>query len=113
MAIVIGSNRDEGRTFQQGSIGWREADYAKWINERFGEKANKILAHPSIPGPRMRTNIRARISPGAIITEQRPRYRHRRLHANLKLTRDFAKYAPVYAYEFGHRAGPGSHARAR
>ena len=27
--------------------------------------------------------------------------------SNLKLTRDFAKYAPVYAYEFGHRAGPG------
>ena len=27
--------------------------------------------------------------------------------ANLKLTQDFAKYAPVYAYEFGHRAGPG------
>jgi hypothetical protein len=27
--------------------------------------------------------------------------------ANLKLTQDLAKYAPVYAYEFGHRAGPG------
>ena len=27
--------------------------------------------------------------------------------ANLKLRQDFAKYAPVYAYEFGHRAGPG------
>jgi carboxylesterase type B len=27
--------------------------------------------------------------------------------ANLQLTQDLAKYAPVYAYEFGHRAGPG------
>ena len=27
--------------------------------------------------------------------------------ASLKLTQDFAKYAPVYAYEFGHRTGPG------
>jgi hypothetical protein len=25
--IVIGSNRDEGRTFQQGAIGWTKAQY--------------------------------------------------------------------------------------
>src|SRR3984957_15348404 len=44
VAIVIGSKRGEGRTFQQGSIGWQEADYAKWVSERFGEKADKVLA---------------------------------------------------------------------
>ena len=104
VAIVIGSNRDEGRTFQQGSIGWREADYAKWINERFGEKANKILAQ--YPWPKDADEYTGAYLAGAIITDSGQDTGIGGC-ANLKLTRDFAKYAPVYAYEFGHRAGPG------
>ena len=104
VAIVIGSNRDEGRTFQQDSIGWQEADYAKWVSERFGAKANKILAE--YPWPRDAVEYTGAYLAGAIITDSGQDAGIGGC-ANLKLTQDFAKYAPVCAYEFGHRAGPG------
>ena len=98
------SSRDEGRTFQQDSIGWGEADYAKWVNERFGEKANKILAQ--YPWPKDADEYTGAYLAGAIITDSGQDAGIGGC-ANLKLTQDLAKYAPVYAYEFGHRAGPG------
>jgi para-nitrobenzyl esterase len=104
VAIVIGSNRDEGRTFQQGSIGWQESNYAKWVNERFGEKANKILAQ--YPWPKDADEYTGAYLAGAIITDSGQDAGIGGC-ANLKLTQDFAKYSPIYAYEFGHRAGPG------
>ena len=67
VAIVIGSNRDEGRTFQQDSIGWQEADYAKWVNERFGEKANKILAQ--YPWPKDADEYTGAYLAGAVIIQ--------------------------------------------
>ncbi len=104
VAIVIGANRDEGRTFQQGSIGWQEADYAKWINKTFGEKADKVLAE--YPWPKDADKYAGAYLAGAVVTDSG--------HiagiggcATLKLIQDFAKYAPVYAYEFGNRTGPG------
>ena len=94
MAIVIGTNRDEGRTFQQGSIGGQEADYSKWINETFGEKADKVLAQ--YPWPKDADKYTGAYLAGAVVTDSG--------HiagiggcAALKLTQDFAKYAPVYA----------------
>jgi para-nitrobenzyl esterase len=104
VAIVIGSNRDEGRTFQQGSIGWQESNYDKWVNERFGEKANKILAQ--YPWPKDADEYTGAYLAGAIITDSGQDAGIGGC-ANLKLTQDFAKYSPIYAYEFGHRAGPG------
>jgi para-nitrobenzyl esterase len=104
VAIVIGSNRDEGRTFQQGSVGWQEADYTKWINKTFGEMADKVLAQ--YPWPKDADKYTGAYLAGAVVTDSG--------HiagiggcASLKLMQDFAKYAPVYAYEFGHRTGPG------
>ena len=104
MAIVIGANRDEGRTFQQDSIGWEESDYAMWAKQRFGGKAEKILSH--YIWPKNTDKFTGAYLTGAVVTDSG-------VDAgiggcsNLKLTRDIAKYAPVYAYEFGHRAGPG------
>lgn len=104
VALVIGDNRDEGRTFEQGSIGWQEADYAKWVKETFGEKADKVLAQ--YPWPKDADQYTGAYLAGAVVTDSG--------HlggiggcATLKLTQDFAKYGPVYAYEFGHRTGPG------
>ena len=104
VAIVIGSNRDEGRTFQQDSIGWREAEYAKWLGERFGDKADKIRAE--YPWPKDADEYTGAYLAGAVITDSGQDAGIGGC-ANLKLTQDLAKYAPVYAYEFGHRAGPG------
>ena len=67
VAIVIGANRDEGRTFQQGSIGWQEADYAKWINKTFGEKADKVLAQ--YPWPKDADKYTGAYLAGAVVTD--------------------------------------------
>jgi para-nitrobenzyl esterase len=109
VAIVIGSNRDEGRTFQQDSIGWREADYTKWVSERFGGKADKILAE--YPWPKDANEYTGAYLAGAVITDSGQDVGIGGC-ANLKLTQDLAKYAPIYAYEFGHRSGRVSRASA-
>ena len=101
---MIGANRDEGRTFRQGNIGWQEADYAKWINETFGEKADKVLAQ--YPWPKDADQYTGAYLAGAVVTDSGLAFGIGGC-PTLKLTQDFAKYAPVYAYEFGHRTGPG------
>jgi carboxylesterase type B len=77
---------------------------AAGIRHTFGEKADKVLAQ--YPWPKDADKYTGAYLAGAVVTDSN--------HiagiggcASLKLTQDFAKYAPVYAYEFGHRAGPG------
>jgi len=104
VAMVIGANRDEGRTFRQGNIGWQEADYDKWIHETFGEKADKVLAQ--YPWPKNADQYTGAYVAGAVATDSGWALGIGGCPA-LKLTQDLAKYTPVYAYEFGHRTGPG------
>jgi para-nitrobenzyl esterase len=104
VAIVIGANRDEGRTFRQGNIGWQEADYAKWVKETFGEKADKVLAQ--YPWPKNTDQYTGAYLAGAVFTDSGFAFGIGGC-PTLKLMQDLAKYAPVYAYEFGHRTGPG------
>ncbi len=104
VAILFGSNRDEGRTFRQGDIGWKESDYTKWVSDTFGAKADKVLAQ--YPWPSNADAYTGAYLSGAIFTDAGlavgiggcPSF---------ELAQDLAKYAPVYAYEFGHRTGPG------
>ena len=104
VAIVFGSNRDEGRTFRQGDIGWKESDYKKWVSDTFGAKADKVLAQ--YPWPNNADAYTGAYLSGAIFTDAGlavgiggcPSF---------ELAQDLSKYAPVYAYEFGHRTGPG------
>ena len=104
VALVIGSNRDEGRTFRQGDIGWTESDYTNWVNKTFGAKADKVLA--DYPWPKNADADTGAYLSGAIFTDAGlavgiggcPEF---------ELTQALSKYAPVYAYEFGHRTGPG------
>jgi para-nitrobenzyl esterase len=105
VAMVIGANRDEGRTFMQSSIGWQEADYAKWINGTFGEKADKVLAQ--YPWPKDADKYTGAYLAAAVVNSDSGHLAGIGGCASLKLTQDFAKNAPVYAYEFGHRTGPG------
>ena len=102
--MVIGANRDEGRTFRQDDIGWQEADYTKWIHETFGEKADKVLAQ--YPWPKNADQYTGAYLAGAVATDSGWALGIGGCPA-LKLTQDLAKYTPVYAYEFGHRTGPG------
>jgi para-nitrobenzyl esterase len=104
VAIVIGANRDEGPTFRQDNIGWQEADYDKWIHETFGEKADKVLAQ--YPWSKNADQYTGAYLAGAVATDSGWAFGIGGCTA-LKLTQDLAKYTPVYAYEFGHRTGPG------
>ncbi|MBV9289924.1 MAG: carboxylesterase family protein [Hyphomicrobiales bacterium] len=104
VAIVIGANRDEGRTFRQGDIGRQEADYDKWIKETFGEKADKVLAQ--YRWPKDADQYTGAYLAGAVATDSGWAFGIGGCPA-LKLTQDLAKYTPVYAYEFAHRTGPG------
>jgi para-nitrobenzyl esterase len=104
VAIVIGANRDEGRTFRQGDIGWQEGNYTRWVNKTFAAKADKVLG--GYPWPKNADAYTGAYLSGAIFTDAG-------LAAgiggcsNFELTQDLSRYAPVYAFEFGHRTGPG------
>lgn len=104
VAITFGVNRDEGRTFQQGDIGKTRADYEKWARDTFGDRADKALAQ--YPWPKDADKYTPAYLEGAIVTDSGHIAGIGGCSA-LKLMRTFAKYAPVYAYEFGHRTGPG------
>jgi carboxylesterase type B len=102
--IVVGANRDEGRTFSQGYIGASRGDYEKFVRDVFGSRAADVLARyrwPARPG-----RFTAAYLVGAIETDAG-------LIAgiggctNRTLTRTFARWTRTYAYEFDHRTGPG------
>jgi para-nitrobenzyl esterase len=101
---VNGSNRDEGRTFVQGNIGWTRRQYVSWVRTTFGTSAGAVLAH--YPWPADATRFTPAYLTGAIVTDAG-------LAAGiggcteLNLDRTFAKYVPTYAYEFDARRGPG------
>lgn len=102
--VVIGSNRDEGRTFASGDIGWSKAQYVDWVRQNYPGNADAVLAH--YPWPAAADQFTAAYLAGAIITDSG-------LVGgiggctNRRLTQDFAKYVPTWGYEFDHRAGPG------
>jgi para-nitrobenzyl esterase len=102
--IVIGSNRDEGRTFAQGFIGQSRAAYESYVTSSFGASAPAVLAH--YPWPATSDRFTAAYLVGAIMTDSGavggiggcP---------DRRLTRSLADWTRVYAYEFDHRTGPG------
>jgi para-nitrobenzyl esterase len=102
--IVIGANRDEGRTFSQGFIGRSRADYEEFVRGAFGSRADDVLAHYRWPARSSRFTPAYLI--GAIETDAG-------LIAgvggctNRALTKTFARWTRTYAYEFDHRTGPG------
>jgi para-nitrobenzyl esterase len=101
--VLIGANRDEGRTFAAGFIGQTQAQYTAWV-QTFGPEADAILAH--YPWPADSDKFTAAYLAGAIFTD-----------AGLvggiggcvnnTLVRQLSRVTPVFAYEFDHRTGPG------
>jgi carboxylesterase type B len=102
--LVIGANRDEGRTFAQGYIGADRAAYEAFVTDTFGDRADDVLAH--YPWPAHADRFTAAYLIGAIQTDAG-------LIAgiggcpNRELTKTFARWTRTYAYEFAHRTGPG------
>jgi carboxylesterase type B len=102
--LVIGANRDEGRTFAQGFIGADRAAYEQFVNAIFGDRSADVLAH--YPWPATSDRFTAAYLVGAIETDAG-------LIAgiggctNRGLTTTFARWTRTYAYEFAHRTGPG------
>jgi len=99
--VVIGANRDEGRTFAQGFIGQTREQYETFVRSTFGDT---VLAR--YPWPATADRFTAAYLVGAIFTDAG------RLAGiggcpNLALTRAFAAHTRTYAYEFAHRTGPG------
>ena len=111
MPLIIGSTRDEGRSFSQSSIGWTRAQYEDFVRSSFGANADAILKQYPWPAE---TKDRAAVAyqVAAIRTDSGA------LGADAfeqgiggcgtaALTAIFARNVPVYAYEFSVRTGPG------
>jgi carboxylesterase type B len=102
--VVVGANRDEGRTFAQGFIGADRAAYEEFVRGVFGDRADDVLARYRWPANSGR--FTAAYLVGAIQTDAG-------LIAgiggctNRALTRTLARWTRTYAYEFANRTGPG------
>jgi para-nitrobenzyl esterase len=102
--IVIGANRDEGRTFAQGFIGATQQAYEQWVRTAFGDRASAVLAR--YPWPADADRFTAAYLIGAIMTDSGYIVGIGG-SANRRLTQDFARWTRTWAYEFAHGTGPG------
>jgi para-nitrobenzyl esterase len=102
--VVIGANRDEGRTFAQGFVGFTEAQYVATVNSLFTTRAATILNR--YPWPADADRFTPAYLIGAIFTDSG-------FVAgiggctNRSLAQAFARHTRTFAYEFDHRTGPG------
>ncbi|NJP91319.1 carboxylesterase family protein [Nonomuraea sp. FMUSA5-5] len=102
--LMIGYNRDEGRTFFQGNRGWTRERYEEWVRTVFGDRAAAVLER--YPWPARSDAFTPAYLTGAIATDAG-------LFAGiggcpaLRLARDLSAYTTVYGYRFDHRTGPG------
>lgn len=102
--IVIGSNRDEGRTFQAGAIGWTKAQYVDWVNATFSSDAAAVLKH--YPWPATSDKFTAAYLSGAIVTDS-GLITGIGGCTQLQLTQTLTRYTTTWAFEFDARDGPG------
>jgi carboxylesterase type B len=102
--LVIGANRDEGRTFAQALIGASQAQYTSFIRASYGANAGAVLGR--YPWPATADRFTAAYLAAAAGTDSG-------LGLGLggcpgrTLTADFGRWTRTYGYEFDHRTGPG------
>jgi para-nitrobenzyl esterase len=102
--MIIGSNRDEGRTFLQGNRGWTQDQYASWARGLFADRADAVLAR--YPWPATSDQFTSAYLTAAVFTDAG-------LIAGiggcptLRFFRDVSAHSRVFAYRFDHRTGPG------
>ncbi|GGM11220.1 carboxylesterase/lipase family protein [Nakamurella endophytica] len=113
---VVGSQRDEARSFYQDSIGWTEQQYVAWVRSTFPRDAAAVLAHYPWPATSNRTTAPYLMS--AVATDSgvlgatldatgRIRYPGLGGCGTRELRVEISRYSRTYAYEFAHRTGPG------
>jgi len=113
---VIGSQRDEGRSFFQSSIGWSKNQYIAWVRTNYGADAEAVLAHYPWPAKTSRNTAAYLIS--AVATDSgllgatrnaAGRFQYPGIGGcgTRELRVEFSRYTRTYAYEFAHRTGPG------
>jgi para-nitrobenzyl esterase len=109
--IIIGSTRDELRSFFQSSVGWTEAQYDGFVQKNFGSHADAVLK--LYPWPANMTDPAAVAYQVAAMGTDNGNLGAGAIEqgiggcATTALAATFAKNVPVYAYEFGPRRGPG------
>ena len=102
--VINGSNRDEGRTFAQGDIGWTQSQYVDWVKATFPSDYEQVLAHYPWPGDA--TRFTPAYLSGAIMTDSGLLTGIGGC-GTLRLTQELARYTRTWQYEFDHRSGPG------
>ncbi len=112
--ILIGSMRDEGRSFSQDAIGWNQKHYISWINASFGSQADNVLLH--YPWPAKPSDQNAAAYRVADVRTDASALGAGVINGGVgscgtaQLSAGFARAVPVYVYEFSHRSGPGWYA---
>ncbi|MFK0286522.1 carboxylesterase/lipase family protein [Streptomyces sp. NPDC090499] len=102
--VVVGANRDEGRTFAQGYIDAGKEAYLAFVQGFAGDRAGEVLAR--YPWPGTSDAYTAAYLVGAIMTDS-GMIGGIGGCAQRSLVRTFERYTPTYSYEFDHRTGPG------
>jgi para-nitrobenzyl esterase len=102
--VIIGANRDEGRTFTVRYIGWTGAQYEGWARATFGPRADAVLAR--YPWPAAADRLTPAYLTGAVSTDSGLGVGLGGCPGRL-LARDLARHTRTYTYRFDHRTGPG------
>ena len=109
--VLIGSMRDEVRSFSRKSIGWSRAQYEQYVRTSFGSNAPAVLRlYPYPTGSSDPASVAYQVA--AIGTDDGALGANMVEHGtggcdDLAITHALARYVPVYAYEFSYRTGPG------
>ncbi len=101
--LVVGANRDEGRTFTIDNIGMTASGYATWLRDFFGSSAGQVQAQ--YPWPADGDQFTGAYLTGAVITDSGAFGLGGCL--NREVANTLAAYTRVWVYEFDHRTGPG------
>ena len=109
--VLIGSMRDEGRSFVHDAIGWSRKRYDQAVRASLRGNAGAVLK--AYPFPKNDADPAAvAYQLGAIGTDDGALGSDDVEHgiggcADVALTDALARYVPTYAYEFSYRTGPG------
>jgi para-nitrobenzyl esterase len=108
--IIVGSTRDEARSFFQSSVGWTEAQYDDFVRKNFGPQADAVLKQ--YPWPADATDPAGVAYQIAAIGTDNGNLGAGAIEqgiggcATTALAAIFAKNGPVFVYEFSPRSGP-------
>ena len=109
--VLIGSTRDEARSFTKKAIGWSRSEYEQCVHMTFGSTADAVLKLYPYPADNSDPAAVA-YQVAAIGTDNGTVGATDVEHGiggcgDLAITEALARNVPVYAYEFSSRTGPG------